>query len=169
MMSVDPEPIALYLPPGEIQTGQGNTRIRTLLGSCVAITLWHPLLRIGGMCHYLLARHPKDFRQRPLEPLDARYAEDAMRLLVDALSRQGAFDPEVTEAKLFGGGCMLSPAQIPPGKPQHPLQLRNIEVGRTLLAHYQLPTRAEHVGGFGHRQVIFEIDTGHVWIKHTPL
>ncbi len=168
-MPVDSEHHALYLSPGAIQTAQGNTRIRTLLGSCIAITLWHPGQRIGGMCHYLLARHPQDLGRRINEPLDARYAEDAMHLLVDALRHQGAFDPAVTEAKLFGGGCMLSPAHIPPGKPLHPLQLRNIEVARALLAHYQLPIRAEHVGGFGHRQVIFEIDTGHVWIKHTPL
>jgi chemotaxis protein CheD len=28
--------------------------IRTVLGSCVSITLWHPVKRVGGMCHFLL-------------------------------------------------------------------------------------------------------------------
>lgn len=42
------------LQPGEFHFGGANTRIQTLLGSCVAITLWHPIRRIGGMCHYML-------------------------------------------------------------------------------------------------------------------
>jgi hypothetical protein len=49
--------IDIFLQPGEFYFGDHETRIRTLLGSCVAITMWHPRLRIGGMCHYLLPMH----------------------------------------------------------------------------------------------------------------
>lgn len=44
----------IFLQPGEWYFGEGNTRVRTTLGSCVAIVLWHPVRRIGGMCHYML-------------------------------------------------------------------------------------------------------------------
>ena len=44
----------VFLQPGEFHFGHARTRIKTILGSCVAITMWHPILRIGGMCHYLL-------------------------------------------------------------------------------------------------------------------
>ena len=44
-----------FLHPGEFQfTDDPDTRFRTLLGSCVAMTLYHPKRRIGGMSHYLL-------------------------------------------------------------------------------------------------------------------
>ncbi len=36
------------LKAGEFHFGGGPTRISTLLGSCVSITLWHPRKRIGG-------------------------------------------------------------------------------------------------------------------------
>ena len=47
---------AVVLRPGDFYFGGGRTRISTLLGSCVSITLWHPQRHVGGMCHYLLAR-----------------------------------------------------------------------------------------------------------------
>ena len=50
---------ALSLMPGELWSGRGAASVRTLLGSCVALTLWHPRLRVGGMCHYLLPRRQR--------------------------------------------------------------------------------------------------------------
>ena len=47
-------PVNVYLPAGKFHFGGGNVRVHTLLGSCVAITVWHPLKRVGGICHYLL-------------------------------------------------------------------------------------------------------------------
>jgi len=44
----------IVLHPGDWWFGGGDTRARTVLGSCIAITLWHPQLRVGGMCHYML-------------------------------------------------------------------------------------------------------------------
>ena len=41
--------IEIFLHPGEFYFGDRHTRIRTLLGSCVSIILWHPRLLIGGM------------------------------------------------------------------------------------------------------------------------
>ncbi len=44
----------VVLRPGDFHFGGGHTRISTLLGSCVSITLWHPRRLIGGMCHYMM-------------------------------------------------------------------------------------------------------------------
>ena len=52
-MRKPPHVIEIYLQPGELWFGDANTRIRTILGSCVAITLWHPHRRIDGMCRYM--------------------------------------------------------------------------------------------------------------------
>lgn len=37
------------LAPGDVVFETRPVRLRTLLGSCVAITFWHPHRRIGGM------------------------------------------------------------------------------------------------------------------------
>lgn len=34
--------IDIFLQPGEHYVGDADCTIRTLLGSCVSITLWHP-------------------------------------------------------------------------------------------------------------------------------
>lgn len=56
--------------------GDSHTRVRTLLGSCVAIVVWHPQRKIGGMCHYVLPNR-KAVAGRPL---DGRYANEAMEI-----------------------------------------------------------------------------------------
>ena len=72
-MQAPADVIDVFLQPGEFYFGEEKTRIRTLLGSCVAVTLWHPKLRIGGMCHYMLPRRPRD-KAGAAEKLDGRYA-----------------------------------------------------------------------------------------------
>ena len=57
--------LEIFLQPGEFYFGEGKTRIRTLLGSCVAITLWHPRLHIGGMSHYMLPSRPRHRKNAP--------------------------------------------------------------------------------------------------------
>src|SRR5690606_7768614 len=41
----------------------------------------------------------------------------------------------------------------------------NVRVGRELLAEHGLVIAAEHLGGSGHRQIIFEIESGDVWVR----
>ena len=72
-------PFRHFLQPGEYMFSRRSLRIGTLLGSCIAFTCWHPQLRIGGMCHYLLpARNGSRFGGG----LDGRYADEALALLL---------------------------------------------------------------------------------------
>ena len=66
----------IYLFPGDIYWGDSQTRIITILGSCVSITLWHPQRREGGMCHFLL---PSRNGLRT-ETLSGRYGEEEKSL-----------------------------------------------------------------------------------------
>ena len=64
-MNKTPNKNDVFLLPGEFHFGDQDDRIITLLGSCVAITLWHPEKRIGGMCHYMLPSPM--YREKPSE------------------------------------------------------------------------------------------------------
>jgi chemotaxis protein CheD len=68
----------VFLNPGEFHFGDGKTRISTLLGSCVSITLWHPRKRIGGMCHFMLTER----RPSPDMPLDGRFGSEAFAMFL---------------------------------------------------------------------------------------
>ncbi len=154
--------IEIFLQPGEFYFGDRNTRIRTLLGSCIAITFWHPKASVGGMCHYLLPSRTGD---TGIPQLDGRYGDEALMWLIrEAVARSTA--PGEYEIKVFGGGNMFpkssQAARSEVGK-------RNIEQAFALLNNYRLPVAAKHVGGHGHRNLIFDVWSGHVWMKFVQL
>ena len=98
--------VDIFLQPGEVYFGGRDTRIRTLLGSCVAITMWHPGMLAGGMCHYMLPGAPAGRHGM----LDGRYADEAMALMLCEI-RNAYTSPDEYQVKLFGGGHMFSAHQ----------------------------------------------------------
>lgn len=152
--------IEIFLQPGEVFFGERDTRIRTLLGSCVAITMWHPGLLVGGMCHYMLPKHPAGKRATP----DGRYADEAMELMLREIRKAGTW-PEEYQVKLFGGGHMFSRQQK--ANEDH-VGAKNVEMARTLMSQHGFSSCAEHLGGTGHRNIFFDIWSGHVWVRHQP-
>lgn len=153
--------IDIFLQPGDVYFGDASTLIRTLLGSCVSITLWHPVLLIGGMCHYMLPS-----RARKTGPLNGRYADEAMALFLLDVARHNTV-PEEYQVKLFGGGSMFPERHIKPGVAD--VALRNVEAAHSLVAKHNLNLMAQDLGLTGHRAVNFDIQSGHAWVRHQQL
>jgi chemotaxis protein CheD len=161
----------VVLHPGEFWFGGDDARVRTLLGSCVAITMWHPLRRIGGMCHYMLPERPK--RQRD-DDLDGRYADEALELFFREMHSHGC-RPAEFEVKLFGagnmfpelrncGGCVPTPKGNL-GAACRNVSCRNATTALELAQRFGLRVAAESLGGTGSRQVIFDTGSGDVWVR----
>ena len=159
------EPLEIFLQPGELYFGEGRTRVRTLLGSCVAIAVWHPGLKIGGLCHYMLPG--RGAHHGAHHALDGRYANEAMLLFLRDMRAAGT-RPQEYEAKLFGGGRMFAhdPQQGSPARPGClDVSCKNVLRGRELVRQHGLRLKAEHLGGEGHRNVLFEIWSGDAYLK----
>jgi len=149
--------IDIFLQPGDYYVGDADCRIRTLLGSCVSITLWHPAKLIGAMSHFLLASRG----DRPLLELDGRYGEEAMLLMLRDLARAQVV-PSECQAKIFGGGDMF-PRQ---GRADSlNIGQKNGEAARRLLRSHGIPIVSESLFGVGHRQIIFDVASGDVWAR----
>lgn len=153
----------IFLQPGEFYFGDEKTRIRTLLGSCVAIVLWQPRLRIGGMCHFMLPSRPQPAGQAVL---DGRYGEEAMQMFMRELQRT-ATSPGEYRTRLIGGGRMFD--QFGDAPPAIDICARNAEAARQLVVRHGFGLHAEDLGGRGHRSVIFDLWSGDVWLKQVPL
>lgn len=151
------------MQPGDIHFGDRNTQIRTLLGSCVAVVVWHPERLVGGMCHYML---PSRLEREGKAP-DGRYANEAMELLMSSIRRYES-RPEEFHAKLFGGGEMFVQRQCDRNGCIEVVK-RNIDIAKDLVHRHGFRLMAEHLGGEGHRQVIFNVWNGDVWMRHSPL
>ena len=154
--------IDVFLQPGEFYFGDSGTRVRTLLGSCVSIVMWHPRKKIGGMCHYLLPTSaPHQNEEAP-----GRYAAGAIALFAREIGRAGTRADEYT-VKLFGGGRMFHRARES-RTDLLDIGARNVAAGRKLLLDAGFRLKAEHVAGRGHRSLLFDIGTGEVWLRHVP-
>jgi len=151
----------IHLLPGEVYFGDEHTRIHTVLGSCVSIALWHPVLRGGGMCHFVLPSRGKLGNHR----LDGRYADEALKLILQEIGKNGTLPGEY-QVKLFGGGNMFQQLQ---GGKIFDVAKDNIEAARVLLDAHGFHVQAEDVGGSGHRSVTFDLFDGSVWIKHEKI
>lgn len=147
--------VEVVLNPGDFHFGGSDTRIHTLLGSCVSVTLWHPRLLVGGMCHYMLPHRRLPSTRRGL---DGRYADHAIRMFLHAIERHGTRPSEYV-ARMYGGGNQFPPYQ----RGRAPDVARdNIAAGLTLLQRYGFHLARTDLGGTGPRRLSFDIATGDV-------
>lgn len=98
----------INLQPGEVYFSQsldGNTtkELKTILGSCVAITIWHSKSKAAGMCHYLLAHEANNSKATRIMQ-KYRYGEEALDYL---LKRMALLHPlDEYELAIYGGSNM---------------------------------------------------------------
>ena len=154
------KPIDVFLQPGEFFVGHAGYRIRTVLGSCISMTLWSPLQRIGAMSHFVLSSRGGTPGGLPIG-LDAKYGDEALDLMLHELGRMRV-QASQCQAKIFGGGDMF-----PNHKTRGTLAVgrRNGEAARNLLLSHGIEVISESLFGKGHRQIAFDIGSGHVWSR----
>ena len=149
--------IDIFLQPGEYFIADADYQIRTMLGSCVSITLWHPPTRIGAMSHFLLPT--RGLVTTEVHPLDARYGDEALTLMLSELEHAG-IRPSQCQGKIFGGGNMFPKQSRASAK--H-VGRKNGEAARALLIEHNVSIVSESLFGVGHRQIIFNVSNGDVW------
>lgn len=148
----DFERIARNINPGgwAIETSQP---IATLLGSCVAVCLFDPKLRIGGMNHFLLPSS-----SRSSSDVDVILNGDySMEVLVNALLNKGAQKSRLV-AKAFGGGTIISSIKMAIGE-------RNSSFAKEWLEREGIPLLASDFNGPWSRKVVFVPQTGDAFCR----
>ena len=124
------------------------------LGSCVAVILYDPGTKTGGIVHVLLPRAPAKCDR------EEKYADTGTRKLVREMIGSG-IKKERLVAKLVGGAQMF---------PSLNLAIANIgrenSMGvRSVLREYSIRVIAEDLEGNRGRSAYFDSSTGQVTIK----
>jgi chemotaxis protein CheD len=146
-----------FLNPGDFAFGNERDRLRTILGSCVAVTFWHPPLKLGAMCHYLLpARSPSQ-----TDPPGGKYAEDVIPLIAAHFTNQG-LAPSSIQVKMFGGSNMFPTLSL--GESLS-IGTKNIHVGLAIMARLGFNIVNFDLAGGTNRTVVFDISSGEVWVR----
>jgi chemotaxis protein CheD len=154
----------VILHAGDYFFGGSGAQVHTLLGSCVSITLWHPKHKIGGMCHFALPENynPHSHRFNP------RFGDDCYRLFKRSVAKHNTMLHEY-EAKIFGGGNMYAKHNLFSSLEERierlPVGEKNVASAVSFLAEEDIELKVAHVGEFGYRKIIFDIESGDVWVK----
>lgn len=159
------EPVGI----GEGRVARGDGAILTVhgLGSCVAVCLYDPITRSGGLCHVVLPA----MRMRRAGDPPSKFADTAVAWLREEMVRQGAAARLV--AKIAGGASLFGTApEAGVGVPAEAklrwgaIGERNVAAVRASLAAAGIPLVAEHVGGTASRTVAFHLADGRVevWV-----
>ena len=144
----------LYLHPGQLFASRNSHAVTTILGSCVAVCLWDPLRKIGGINHFLLPAFTGDGVASP------RFGNIAIAELLEQLTALGCRKRDL-QAKLFGGACVIAAFR---NRTNH-LGWENIQSAEKILGHEEIPVVGKDTGGDKGRKLIFHTDDGSAWVK----
>lgn len=132
--------------------------IATLLGSCVAVCLYDPKLKLGGMNHFLLPSRGNQGNEDPDVVLAGDYA---MEVLVNAMLARGAQKSRL-QAKAFGGGNIVTSISMDIGT-------RNAKFAKEWLEREGITLLASDFSGPWSRKVLMVPVTGDVFCRRNPI
>ncbi len=142
-----------YLYPGTIYAGKGECTVSTILGSCVSVCLWDPVLKAGGINHYMLALWNGEGLPSP------KYGNIAITKLIEKMLRLGSRKEDL-KAKVFGGGEVLESSRGILN-----ISKRNINLAKEMLHNEDIPVIASDVGGKLGRKLMFHTGSGSVIVR----
>ena len=144
--------------PGEYFVSLAQELITTVLGSCIAVCVRDPVLKIGGMNHFMLPKINSYTGSRNKKLLSAagRYGNVAMERLINCILQNGGNRFNL-EFKIFGGARVLD-INTDVGN-------RNIMFITEYLKHENFLVESHDLGGPHPRKVNYDTDTGTVLMK----
>ncbi|MBW1697247.1 MAG: chemotaxis protein CheD [Deltaproteobacteria bacterium] len=131
--------------------------VHTLLGSCVAVCLFDPTKRTGGVNHILLPGRADMVQFNT----SARYGVNAMELLINAIMGLGGERNQLV-AKVFGGAHILGAISE-----ENSVGKKNIAFVLEFLEKESIKIINQDLGGYDTRTIFFHTDTGDVFLKRT--
>ncbi len=126
------------------------------LGSCVGVTLYDPITKIGGMLHLMLSDSTRFAYTNNINR--AKFADTGIRDMYDKLIELGASKKDIV-AKITGGAQMF---EIKEGNDLLNIGDRNVEATRKTLGELQIAILGEDVGDTYGRTIELDLDNGNL-------
>lgn len=158
-----PELAVIYLKPAELCITDKPSIVRTVLGSCLAVTMFNHRLGVSAICHALLPEPD------PKEPRSNNFSERLKyvnSVIPEMLSRMRDYGitPNEIEVKIFGGANMLN-SQIEQQNKNQPVGKLNVKTALKVIEAEGLRVSVSDVGGTLGRKIFFYTHSGEVLLK----
>lgn len=133
-----------------------ETLITHSLGSCIAVVIYDPTVRVGGILHFMLPDASMDLTKAKAKP--AMFADSGIPVLFRQSYQLGASKANIV-VKVAGGSQIMDENGV------FNIGKRNYMAMRKIFWRNNVPIAAEHVGGCVNRTVRLDIGTGRVLMK----
>lgn len=147
-----------HLRAGELVLSHEPVVVSTILGSCISVTMFHPRIKLGAICHGLLPNGGCE--EMTAEAL--RYVDCSIHHMIRRLETLGA-QPGQLQIKLFGGADVLVHPSAGDGRTS--IGAQNVRAASLALEEEGLHVLAHDVGGERGRRLFFLPHTGEVYVK----
>jgi len=139
----------VYVNTGEVKTSDNGTILKSSpIGSCIVITAYDTIKKIGAMAHFMLPGKAPEKK----EDQKTRYAENAMEELISEMNILGAKEKNI-EVCLTGGANVMK-------RKNDTIAGDNIISANTLLKKRNIIIKAMSVGGTERRSVSLDVGKG---------
>ncbi len=145
------QPKDIFLNPGELIFATTPHRVKTILGSCVAVAIFDRVKKLGGICHYLLPESEKND--------SVKYGNVAIHLLLNKFYKIKSQKKDLV-ANVVGGSLIL--------ENQNEIFFigdRNVDLAFKILREKNINICFEETGGDKGRTVTFNTYTGDIHVK----
>jgi chemotaxis protein CheD len=135
--------------------GQGRL-VTYALGSCIGITAYDPVTRIGGLLHYMLPQPAEGATGDPGKP--CIYASTGVPILFDMLKKAGAMQNRLVVCAAGGAEILENGAAMAIGRKNHAIL-------RKALWKIGVALTAEETGGNTPRTLSLDLQSGTVVVR----
>ncbi|MCB9879647.1 MAG: chemotaxis protein CheD [Planctomycetes bacterium] len=142
----------------DMKTGGAADRqlVTYALGSCIGLTAYDPVARVGGLLHFML---PQPSARSEIEQLKQfMYATTGIPMLLRRLQERGALQARLVMCAAGGAEILEGAASMAIGK-------RNRTMLRKVLWKMNLSLAAEDTGGSLARTMTLDLATGAVGVR----
>jgi len=150
MSSLFPNAIPLHI--GGVIYGNKGQVVRTILGSCISICMYHGKSGNAAICHAMYSSPgPRD---------DARHVPECVRMMAEHF-REVGLSPGDIIVKVFGGASSQAEDSAPNSNPA----LQNIDIAVQELNNAGFQIFVKDTGGIQSRELYFDMSNGDVFIR----
>jgi chemotaxis protein CheD len=145
---------------GELKVGTRPDQVLVCygLGSCIGLSLYDPVARVGVMVHVVLPDSSLN-RGHQLQP--GKFADTAVPAAIAGAVQHGAVKSRLI-ARMAGGARMLN---VVGAGSKLDIGSRNVEAVRAALQQHQIRLAAEDTGGTYGRTLQLHVDTGRLLVS----
>jgi len=140
----------------KVSNNPADSMITYALGSCIAVAVYDPVAKVGGLLHFMLPDSTLDAGKAKDTP--AMFADTGIPLLFKSCYKLGA-DKKRIVVRVAGGASILDASNF------FRIGQKNIMAMRKLFWNNNILIDAEDTGKNFNRTVRIDLGTGKVYIK----